>query len=95
MYTKQDFNWTWDKSPVEKIHLHFCKHYLEVNNKASYLACRAELGRLPLIISVNQKIMKYFVCLNKKDNDSVVKQSFLLSKQLHTLLIILGFIPIL
>ena len=95
MYTKQDFNWTWDKSPVEKIHLHFCKHYLEVNNKASYLACRAELGRLPLIISVNQKIMKYFVCLNNKDNDSVVKQSFLLSKQLHTLLIILGFIPIL
>ena len=33
MYTKQDFNWTWDKSPVEKIPLHFCKHYLEVNNK--------------------------------------------------------------
>ena len=53
MYTKQDFNWTWDKSPVEKIHLHFCKHYLEVNNKASYLACRAERGRIPLIIPIN------------------------------------------
>ena len=94
MYTKQDFNWTWDKSPVEKIHLHFCKHYLEVNNKASYLACRTERGRIPLIIPINQKTMKYFVYLNNKDNDSIVKQSFLLSKQLHTLLIIPGFIPI-
>jgi len=27
--------------------------------------------------------MKYFVYLNNKDNDSIVKQSFLLSKNLH------------
>ena len=31
---------------MEKIHLKFCKRYLEVNNKASDIACRAELGRL-------------------------------------------------
>ena len=63
MYTKQKFK-AWNSSPMEKIHLKFCKHYLEVNNKASNVACRAELGRLPLIIPINQKIMKYFVYLN-------------------------------
>ena len=51
MYTKQDFK-TWDRSPIEKIHLKFCKRYLEVNNKASNIACIAELGRLPLIIPI-------------------------------------------
>ena len=84
MYTKQDFK-TWDRSPIEKIHLKFCKRYLEVNSKASNIACRAELGRLPLIIPINQRIMKYLVYLNNKDNDSFVKQSFLMSKNLHSI----------
>ena len=56
MYTKQNFK-TRDSSPIAKIHLKFCKHYLEVNNMASNVACRAELGKLPLIIPINQKIM--------------------------------------
>ena len=51
MYTKQDFK-TWDNSPVEKVHLKFCKRYLEVNNKAFNLACRAELGQYPLLIAI-------------------------------------------
>jgi len=84
MYTKQNFK-TWDSSPTEKIHLKFCKHYLEVNNKASNVACRAELGRLPLIIPINQKIINHFVYLNNKDNDSIIKQSFLMSKNLHSI----------
>ena len=84
MHTKQDFK-TCHRSPIEKIHLEFCKPYLEVNNKASNIACRAELGRLPLIISINKRIMKYLVYLNNKDNDSIVKQSFLMSKNLHSI----------
>ena len=52
MHTKQDFK-TWDRSHIKKIHLQFCKRYLEVNYAASKLACRAELGRLPLIIPVS------------------------------------------
>ena len=38
-----------------KTHLQFCKRFLEVNNKASNVACRAELGRLPLNITINKK----------------------------------------
>ena len=40
-------------------HLQFCKRYLEVNNKASNIACRAELGRFPLNITINKKFLKY------------------------------------
>ena len=47
--------------------------------------CRAELGRLPLIVPTNQKIMKYFVYLNNKNNASVVKQPFLMWKNLHSI----------
>ena len=36
-----------------------------------------EPDRLLLLIPVNQKIMKYFVYLNSKDNDSIVKQSLI------------------
>ena len=92
MYTKQDFK-TWDRSPIEKIHLKFCKRYLEVNNKASNIACRAELGRLSLIIPINQRIMKYLVYLNNKDNDSIINLS--LCRRIYTLLITPDFIPIL
>ena len=57
------------------MHLKFYKRYLEVNNKVSNIACRAELGRLPLLIPLNPKIMKYFVYLNYKDNDSINSQT--------------------
>ena len=38
-----------------KTHLQFYKRYLQVNNKASNVACRAELGRLPLNITISKK----------------------------------------
>ena len=38
--------------------LQFCKRYLAVNSKASNIACRAALGRLPLYITINQNIFK-------------------------------------
>ena len=50
VYTKPEFN-AWDSSQIEKTHLQFCKRYLEVSNKASNIACRAELGRFPLNIA--------------------------------------------
>ena len=45
---KNDFN-NWDKSPIEKVNLKFCKIYLAINRKASNIASRAELGKLPLM----------------------------------------------
>ena len=64
VYAKPDFK-TWDSSQIEKAHLQFCKQYLGVNNKASNIACRAELGRL-----------KYNLYIQSKDVESLVKQAF-------------------
>ena len=83
VYTKPDFK-TWDSSQIEKTHLKFCKRYLEVSNKASNIACRAELGRFPLNIAINQKILNYILYIQSKNQDSFVKQSFLMSFDLHS-----------
>ena len=48
------------------------------------MAPRAELGRFPLIIDITQKIINYFLYLQNKGNDSIVKQIFLMSADLHT-----------
>ena len=82
VYVKPDFK-IWDGSQIEKLHLQFCKRYLEVNNKASHIACRAELGRFPLNITINQKIVKYILHIQSKDEESLVKQTFLVSFDLH------------
>ncbi|MCV6599373.1 MAG: hypothetical protein OIF36_02705, partial [Alphaproteobacteria bacterium] len=67
-----------------KTHLQFCKHYLEVSNKASNIACRAELGRFPLNIAISQRILNYILYLKNKNEDSFVKQSFFMSLGLHS-----------
>ena len=56
----------WDQSPAEKIHLKFCKHYLELNRKASNSATRSELGRLPIQITLVKKSLKYYSYLFAK-----------------------------
>ena len=65
VYAKPDFK-TWDGSQIEKAHLQFCKRYLEVNNKASNIACRAELGRFSLNIPINQKFSNTFCIYSLK-----------------------------
>ena len=81
-FVKSDFK-SWDSSGIEKTHLHFCKRYLEVHNKSSNVACRSELGRFPLIIDINNKILNYLNYLQEKDENSIVKQSLKISVDLH------------
>ena len=69
---------------LKKTPLKFRKRYLEVSNKACNVACRAELGRCPLIIAINRKILNYILYLLSKDDDSVVKQVFLMSLDLYS-----------
>ena len=82
VYAKPDFK-TWDSSQIEKIHLQFCKRYLEVNNKARNVACGAELGCWPLNITTNKKIINYILYIKSKDEESFAKQSFLMSFDLY------------
>ena len=71
-FAKSDFK-SWDISAIEKTHLQFCKRYLEVHNKASNIACRAELSKFPLIIDINKKILNYLNYLREKEENSIVK----------------------
>ena len=81
-FVKSDFK-SWDNSPIEKAHLQFCKRYLEVHNKASNMASRAELGKYPIIIDINKKILNYLSYLQDKDDNSIVKQSLQISIELY------------
>ena len=60
----------------------FCKHYLELNRKASNSATRSELGRLPIQITLVKKSLKYYSYFCGKDQNTIVKQAFLISKDL-------------
>ena len=71
-------------SPIEKAHLQFCKRYLEVHNKASNMSSRAELGKYPMIIDINKKILNYLSYLQDKDDNSIVKQSLQISIELYS-----------
>ena len=59
---------------LKKKHLQFCKRYLEVNNKASNIARRAELGRFPLSITITQKPLNYILHIQSKTEDSFTLQ---------------------
>ena len=73
----------WTVQRLKKLISSIVKDYLEVSGKASNVACRAELGSFPFIIAINKKIINYNLYLHSKENDSIVKQIFLMSCDLH------------
>ena len=83
----------WDKTSTEQAHLGFIKHILGVNrstikhilgvNRSSNnLICRAELGRYPLSIEINTKIINFYRHVKAMPVDSIVHQSYLLDKNI-------------
>jgi hypothetical protein len=64
--------------------LKLCKIYLAVSRKASNVASRAELGKLPLIINVFKRVFKYITHLNSLPETAIAKQAFLISKDLYS-----------
>ena len=55
-----------------------------MNNKASNIACRAELGRYPLIFDINKRLLKYISYLQSKEQSSLVIQSLMMAIDLHS-----------
>jgi len=82
VYQKHDFE-KWDKNPIEKVQLRFCKYFLGVSNKASNIATRAELGRFPLLTFIDNLSFKYFNHLLSLPDNSYTKQALLISQSLH------------
>jgi len=71
VYVKPDFK-SWDSSQIEKTNIQFCKRYLEVSNKASNMAYRAEVGRFLSFIAINQKIINCILYFQNKGNGSIL-----------------------
>ena len=81
-YEKNDFN-KWDNTEIEKTHLKFCKLYLGVNKNASNIACRGELGRFPLLLTIQKNIINYLKHILQLPDDSIVRQALNISITLH------------
>ena len=61
---------------AEKLHMKLCKILLGVNQKATNIACRSELGRYPIMINILTNIVCYRARLEKDDCQGLVKESF-------------------
>uniref|UniRef100_A0A8C5MQ68 ribonuclease H n=1 Tax=Leptobrachium leishanense TaxID=445787 RepID=A0A8C5MQ68_9ANUR len=70
----------WDTSPTEIFHLEFCKHLLQVHQSTSNNACRAELGRLPLLLAVQKRALSYWDHLNISSLNSYHHKALLANK---------------
>ena len=64
--TKQDFP-QWDKHPIETLHAELCKTILHVQRKTTNNACRAELGKYPLIIKIQKRAINFWTHLKLSD----------------------------
>ena len=58
-FERFDFD-TWEKSPIEQVHLRFFKHLLEVNSSTMNLLCRAELGRRPIKLITDLEAINFY-----------------------------------
>ena len=58
--------------------------FLEVNKKAANQATRVRDGTIsvPIQISIISLIFKYYIYLNGKENNSIVKQALIISQEL-------------
>ena len=81
-FSNCDFN-KWEQSPTEITHSKFCKIYLGVNRKATNIACKGELGKFTLLFPIFKKLFRYVIHINSLPDSTLVKQAFLLSKNLN------------
>ena len=66
----------WNISSTERIHLNFVKHILGINRSVNNLLCRAELGRYPISIEINHKILNFYKHIRELPRDSIAYQAY-------------------
>ena len=77
-------NYLYEEYIGEKIHTKLCKILLGVNQKTSNIACRAELGRYPLMTQILTNTISYRARLEKINDLELVKDSYKDDIMLHT-----------
>ena len=69
---------------IEQVHLNFLKHILGVNRSTTNLLCHAELGRRPIKLVIDLKILQFFKHCSKLSNDKVVNEALKADRDLYT-----------
>ena len=62
---------SWDKHPIETLHTEFCRRTLNVQRKTPNNACRAELGRFPLLLNIQKRAITFWTHLNLSQKDTL------------------------
>ena len=65
----------WDKHPTEVLHAEFCRMILNVQRKTPTNACRAELGRFPLIMNIEKRTLKFWMHLKSSPKTTLQFQA--------------------
>lgn len=65
-----------DKDPPEKLHTKFCKLNLLVSKNTSNAATKKELGRQPLIVDINNQILKYWLRLENSTDNAILNDAY-------------------
>ncbi len=73
-------NFVHSKSDIESIHIKFCKSLLCVPSTTSNLAVLSELGRMSMIISTIQAILRYHCRLESMQNSRFVTEVYNVGK---------------
>ena len=81
IYDKDDYN-SWENDIIEKTQIQFCKEVLGVNKHCPKVACRNEIGRLPLKEITNVNIIKFWIHLENKQDDHYAKYCLQISKDM-------------
>ena len=68
--TNQDFI-KWDKHQIEPLHAKFCRSMLKVQRKKTNNACRAELGRYPIVIKIQKRALQLYNHLKESDSNTL------------------------
>ena len=72
IYDKCDYS-SWEKGPIEKTHIHFCKMCLGLNKRSPNVASRNDLGRLSLKLQITMNVLKFWIHLENQPPDSIAK----------------------
>ncbi len=82
----------WEKHPIETLHAELCKNILHVHQHTTNNACRAELGKYPLISKIQKRAIKFWKHLKLSDPQHIrinqitaqIKQSYITHWQSQT-----------
>lgn len=73
----------YEVTPIEKMHLKYCKYAVGGHSRSTNYAILGELGRYPILIDIISQILKYLRHLQTNEsNNDILQEAFKESKQI-------------